>query len=163
MARSAIHIVQHRRRRDQQTDYRLRLSLLRSQMPRLVVRKSNRYVQGQIVEYKPEGDRVIATANSSELRELGWKQSYSNVCAAYLTGLLLGKRAKEAGLTEAILDLGLQRSTAGNVLYGYLKGVLEAGIKVPHDAKMLPSEERASGKHIKLDADVATMKKKVLG
>ena len=163
MARSAIHIVQHRRRREQRTDYGLRLSLLRSGKPRLVVRKSNAYVYGQIVSYDPSGDKTLVQSSSSELREMGWKHNCGNVTAAYLAGILLGTRAKKAGVKEAILDIGLNRSTKGNVLYGYLKGVVDAGISVPHSADALPQDERLTGKHIKAETEFEAVKKKIAG
>ncbi|QQG39880.1 MAG: 50S ribosomal protein L18 [Candidatus Aenigmatarchaeota archaeon] len=160
MARSAIHIVQHRRRREQKTDYQLRLSLLRSGMPRVVVRKSNLYVRGQIINYETAGDRVVAQADSAELKAMGWKHSCANVAASYLTGLLLGKRA---GVKDAIFDIGLQRSTKGNVLYAFLKGVVDAGVAVPHNPEIMPPADRLNGKHIKAEAEFETVKKKILG
>ncbi|MBI4017625.1 MAG: 50S ribosomal protein L18 [Candidatus Aenigmarchaeota archaeon] len=163
MARSAIHIVQHRRRREQKTDYALRLAMLKSGTPRLVVRKSNAYVNGQIVAYAPAGDSVKVQATSRELRALGWKHSCANATAAYLAGMLMGKRAKEAGVTDAVLDIGLQRSTKGNVLYAYLKGTVEMGLRVAHSPDMLPTPERATGKHINIDADFEALRKKIVG
>lgn len=160
MARSAIYVVRHRRRREQKTDYALRLSLLKSGVPRLVIRKSNRYVQGQIIKYNPSGDRTLASASSSELRKLGWKHGCSSVTAAYLTGLLLGKRGLGKA-EQAVLDAGLQRLTRGNALYAFLKGVTDAGLSVPHDPAVLPSEERLTGRHIKASDDFEAVKKRV--
>jgi large subunit ribosomal protein L18 len=81
------------------------------------------------------------------LKKIGWTKT-GNVPAAYLTGLLAGKKAKEKNVTEAVLDLGLQTSTKGSRIYAALKGVLDAGINVPHSKDILPSEDRIIGKHI---------------
>ena len=85
----------HKRRRQKKTDYKLRLSLLKSGICRLVVRKSNSYILGQIIKYEKNGDKTIISVHSKALKKLGWKNSCGNLPAAYLTGLILGKKAKE--------------------------------------------------------------------
>jgi large subunit ribosomal protein L18 len=103
----------------------------------------------QFVEYNPQGDKILASAISNELvKEYGWKYSASNTPAAYLTGFLAGKRAKEKGIEHGVLDIGLYHPTVGSTLFASLKGVLDAGIECPHDAQMLPKEERINGVHI---------------
>jgi large subunit ribosomal protein L18 len=144
--------VKPRRHRERKTDYRLRLKLLRSKKPRIVVRKSLRAIRVQFVEYSPQGDKILASALSNELaKEYGWKYSVSNTPAAYLTGFLAGKRAKEKGLEQGVLDIGLNHPTAGSTLFASLKGVLDAGIECPHDTQMLPKEERIFGAHLNKD------------
>jgi large subunit ribosomal protein L18 len=130
MPRGRIMIVPHRRRREQKTDYKRRFSLLKSGKTRLVVRKSNKNVRCQLVEYQPAGDKTLFSADSRELAKLGWKGGTGNIPAAYLTGLLCGVRAKKK-VREAILDLGLTRSTKGNRTYAAVKGVVDAGISIP--------------------------------
>jgi large subunit ribosomal protein L18 len=120
--------VPYRRKREGKTDYKKRLALLKSGSHRLVVRKSVDNISAQIVEYHPDGDKVIASAHSRELIGKGWKLSRKSVPAAYLTGLLLGKKAKEDG--EIIADFGMHPSTPGSRLYAVVKGALDAGIKV---------------------------------
>lgn len=148
--------IQFRRRRKGQTNYKSRLKLLKSDKPRLVVRRSLKYIRAQIVEYDAEGDKTIVSAISSELRGLGWKFACDNLPAAYLTGLLIGKRAKEKKVGEVVLDSGLYKSTRGSRIYAVVKGALDAGLKVPHDAEMLPSDERVNGKHIATQNEQAT-------
>lgn len=138
----------HRRRAEGKTDYKKRLGLIRSEKVRLVIRKSLDNIVVQFVAYKKEGDVIKACATSEMLKKLGWKASGGNIPAAYLTGLAAGILAKKAGVKEAVLDLGLQRSTKGSRLYAALKGALDAGVSVPHDAKILPDEKRISGQHI---------------
>lgn len=148
MARSKTSVVPHRRRREQKTDYKKRLKLLKSGTPRLVVRKSNANIVCQIVEYHPEGDRTLITASSRELPKIaGWKGNTGNIPSAYLTGLLCGTRAR-GKVKEAVLDFGLTRSTKGNRTYAALKGVVDGGLSVPHSEEILPDEERIKGSHI---------------
>lgn len=148
MARSGRYKVKFRRRREGKTDYLKRLALLKSRKPRLIVRKTNRYIIVQFVRFKEEGDDVIAYAFSKELEKYGWVYSGKSVPAAYLTGYLAALRAREAGVTEAILDIGRLPSTRGSRLYAALKGVLDAGIDVPHSDEVLPDEGRTRGEHI---------------
>lgn len=136
-----------KRRREKKTDYYQRLRLLKSGKLRLVVRRSLRNMLVQIVEYKPKSDRILMTIMTKHLRKFGWKGG-NNVSAAYLTGLLAGFEALRRGIKEAILDLGLQRSTPGNKIYAVVKGCNDAGLKVPVGERVLPSEDRIRGKHI---------------
>jgi large subunit ribosomal protein L18 len=137
-----------RRRREGKTNYAKRLRLLSSGKPRLVARRSLKYIQAQVADYDETGDRIIASANSKELQKLGWKFSCKNTPAAYLTGLLVGRRALAAKISSAVLDTGLYGSTKGSKLYALAKGVIDAGLKVPCGEEVLPAEERIKGLHI---------------
>lgn len=162
MSRGATSIVAKKRRREGKTDYKKRLAFVASGRPRLVVRRSLKNINLQLIEYQEEGDKVLASANSRELIKLGWKHSRGNIPAAYLTGFLLGHKAKK--VKEAILDMGLYKSIKGNVIYAALKGAVDAGLNVPHDPKVLP-EGRVTGEHTKNPAavkkDVEEVKKKI--
>jgi len=149
MATHPRHKVPFRRRREGKTDYRSRLRLIRSGKPRLVVRRSLKHTVVQLVVYDEKGDRVLASSTTGQLRELGWTVSTGNTPAAYLAGLLAGRRAQRASVTEAILDLGLIRPSKGSKVFAALKGVLDAGIKVPHSDDVLPAEDRIKGDHLK--------------
>ena len=149
MATGPRYRVPFRRRREGRTDYRHRAALLRSEKARAVVRKSNRNIRVQFVEYQDKGDVIVASAVSTDLKELGWTGSGKSTPGAYLTGYLAGKRAKEKGLAEAVLDIGLRKPTKGAVVFAALKGMLDAGIEVPHSDKMLPDKDRISGKHMR--------------
>jgi len=120
--------VQKRRKRTGKTNYKKRLKLLLSHKLRLVVRPALKNITVQIVEYHPKGDKVVASANARELEKLGWKFNKGNLPAAYLTGLLAGTRAKEKGIKEAILDVGLNSSTKGSRIFACLKGTIDAGL-----------------------------------
>jgi len=143
--------VPFRRRRDEKTDYRRRLKLLRSGLPRAVVRKTLRNTIVQIVSYDQTGDRVIASAVGTELYKYGWNHNAGNISAAYLTGFLAGKRAKAKGVDVVVLDIGLSTPTRGSKVFASLKGLLDAGLDIPHDEGVLPSQERMEGKHISED------------
>ncbi len=144
----------HRRRREQKTDYKKRLALLKSGLPRLVIRKSLENMRVQIISFDTSGDKTVASAFSSELGEFGWKSGKGNLPAAYLTGMVAGLRAKKAGIKEAVFDLGLQTNTKGSRIYAAVKGAIDAGLSVPHSEDILPSEDRISGKHIQNKKDI---------
>ncbi|MEW5937800.1 MAG: 50S ribosomal protein L18 [Candidatus Thermoplasmatota archaeon] len=139
---SPTYRVPMRRRREGKTDYRRRKSLLRSGKPRAVVRRSLKYVTVQFVANGPGGDRVLAASSSRELPTLGWKAGCSSTTASYLAGYLAGKRAVKKGISSAVLDIGLQTPTKGGVVFAALRGLLDAGIEMPHDPEVLPSDER---------------------
>ncbi len=147
MAGSARYRVQLRRRREGKTDYQARKAMVLSGKPRLVTRNSLKNVTVQIVVAKPHGDEVLAAAHSSELKKYGWKAPTGNVPAAYLTGFLCGLKAKKAGATEAVLDLGLIAPTKGSRIFAAMNGVVDAGVEVPHSEEKLV-KERTKGEHI---------------
>ncbi len=154
MARSAKYRVPFRRRREGKTNFRLRLKLLLSRTPRLVARKSLNNFVAQIVEYDEAGDQILISAHSKELVKLGYKGHCGNIPSAYLTGLLLGKKAIKEGYESAILDIGLNSATKGAAVFALLKGAIDAGLDVPHDEYILPEEDRLNGTHIKEFAEL---------
>jgi large subunit ribosomal protein L18 len=137
-----------RRRREARTNYHQRLRLLKSGKPRLVARKSNRHIRAQLILTGPQGDETIASATSEDLAEYGWEAPTGNLPAAYLTGLLAGKRAVESGLEEAVLDIGLNTATPGNKVFAVQEGVIDAGVDVPHNDEVFAEWERTRGEHI---------------
>lgn len=145
MVRDKIQRVPFRRKREQKTNYKKRLGLLKSRKNRLVVRVFNKNILAQIIEYKPTGDCVVASAYSKELTAQGWDQSLSNTSAAYLTGLLLAKKIKSG---EAVLDTGLQRVQKGGKIYAVLKGCVDGGLDIPYSEEVFPSEDRIKGEHV---------------
>lgn len=164
MAHSAKYVVPYRRKREGRTNYRKRLTLLKSRAIRLVIRKTNTAIIVQLVKYEPNGDRVLYGLTSRALADLGWKHSFKCVPAAYLTGLLIAKKIKELKIDSLVPDFGLHVSTKGSRLYAVLKGLLDAGIKINVDPEMLPKEDRIYGKHIdeSLKADVDKIKSQIL-
>ena len=147
MAKGSRFRVQLRRRREGKTDYRARKALVMSGKPRLVTRASINNITAQVVVAKQVGDEILAAAHSSELKKYGWNAPRGNVPSAYLTGLLCGLKAKKAGVTEAVLDLGLVGPTKGSRLFAVLSGALDAGMEVPHAEEKL-GKERTKAEHI---------------
>jgi len=141
--------VHFRRRREGKTDYRVRLRLLKSDQPRAVVRLSDRRVRVTIVTFDPVGDRVVASAESTELSAIAFPgHSGASTPAAYLTAYLAGLRAKSTGATSAVLDTGLRHPTVGGRLAAALKGLLDAGVEIPHGEGGFPSADRLNGAHL---------------
>jgi large subunit ribosomal protein L18 len=158
--------VKLRRRREGKTDYRRRLKLLKSRKVRIVVRKSLRNTQVQFIQYHEDGDKILASANSKELvSEYKWKHSTSTTSAAYLTGLLAGKRAVEKGISDGILDLGRYPPVTGSKIFAVLKGVVEAGIECPYSEDKKPSDDRILGNHLgkEISGSVNDVKDKIIG
>ncbi|QSW99182.1 50S ribosomal protein L18 [Haloterrigena alkaliphila] len=148
MATGPRYKVPMRRRREVRTDYHQRLRLLKSGKPRLVARKSNKHTTAQLITPGPQGDETLASAHSSDLEEYGWDAPTSNISAAYLTGLLAGQRAVEAGLEEAVLDIGLNTATPGNKVFAVQEGAIDAGLEIPHNDSVLADWSRTRGEHI---------------
>ncbi len=148
MAAGSRYRVKFRRVRMGKTDYRSRKQLLISKKPRLVIRKSLKNTQVQIIVPKSAGDATLVSANTQDLKKYGYTAATGNVTSAYLAGLLLGYRAKKKGQTEAIPDLGLYHATKGGLLFAALKGAVDAGLSIPHDPGIFPSDDRITGKHI---------------
>jgi large subunit ribosomal protein L18 len=161
--------VPFRRRREGRTNYHVRYKLILSKKPRVVVRKSNAGTSLQLVVAEQKGDRTLLTVNSRELKDFGYSFSRSNLPAAYLTGLLFGKKMLALGIDEGIADIGLHASTKGNRLYAAIKGIVDAGIDVPHSPEIFPEEKRISGEHIKeysgadIVAQFEQVREKILG
>jgi len=154
--------MQFKRKLLGRTDYRKRLELVKSRLPRLVVRKSLKNLLAQIVEYHENGDKVIVSASTKELeKKFSLKTSKKNIPASYLLGLLIGKKSLSKGIKKVILDLGMYRSIKGSKLYAVLKGALDAGLEIPHEKTILPSQDRLEGKHISAHYQKANKQLKV--
>ena len=143
--------IPFKRKREGKTDYKKRMKLIASGKPRLVVRKTNKNVIIQLIKFDMDGDKVLISAHTNELKKYGWKGAKSNITASYLAGLLCGLKAKKTDIKEAVLDTGMHSVVKGSVIYAALKGVLDTGLDVPHSEEILPPDDRLSGKHIELN------------
>ena len=151
MAYGKSQRLRPKRRRQGKTDYHRRLRLLRSGAPRAVVRVSNTQVICQLVSYNPGGDAILHSVNGKSLTDsCAWPEDASkkSIPACYVAGYALGKKAVAAGNHEAVLDIGLAASSPGSRVFSALKGMIDAGLDIPHGTSVLPNEERLSGKHI---------------
>jgi large subunit ribosomal protein L18 len=104
MSRLAPHSVL-KRRRVKLTNYARRFRLLKSGLPRLVLRKSNHYVLAQLVEYSPEGDRVVWTRTTRELVLAG--EFTSGTCSGACTAL--GAVLPVDSDLQFVIDIGMRR------------------------------------------------------
>ncbi|MGA3020384.1 MAG: 50S ribosomal protein L18 [Candidatus Micrarchaeales archaeon] len=123
-----VRELKFRRRREGLTNYKKRLALVKSGLERIIVRKTNKRIMGQVVEYSEKGDRIVAAADSNELsKKYNWP-SRRNRPTAYLTGLLLARKAKDRG--EMILDIGITAPVKGSIPFVFAKGCIDGGIKL---------------------------------
>lgn len=141
-------IMSFKRRRLGLTDYKKRISLLKSGKLRLVVRKTNKRIITQIIKFNLKGDEVLLEVSSDELSEHGWKHSFKNLPASYLTGFLMGKKALENDFNDLIIDFGRESVTKGGKIFAVLKGAADAGLEFPFSDDKFPTEDRIKGKHI---------------
>lgn len=158
---TAKHVLPFRRKREGRTNYKKRLALLKSGQPRLVIRKSNRHLQLQLVRYEPDGDKVLITINTRMLLKHGWTHSTKSTPAAYLAGILFGQAAKAQKISDAIADIGLQKHRSGTRICAALKGVNDGGLVVPAGQEIYPQADRLLGKHLKIEKDVVVLLKKL--
>jgi len=142
------YITLFRRRREGKTNYRRRRKAVLSKRPLLYVFVSGKNTSIQVISPRSTGDTVLVSANSRELIKYGWKSSRRSIPGAYLTGLLLGAKAQAAGVKDAILYTNVRAYHAGGRTAAAVKGIEDAGFKLPVGEESLPKEERISGKHV---------------
>ncbi len=144
-----------RRRRENKTDYKARRILLTSGLPRIVVRRTNKYFIIQAVESDEAQDKVVATITSKDLVKNGWDSkasgSLKSIPAGYLTGMLMAKKLKSG---KYIMDLGMIRTLKGGRIFAVVKGLIDGGLDISANEKVFPSEERLNGEHLKDDVKV---------
>ena len=132
-----------KRKRERKTSYKKRFEMLKSGIPRIVIRKTNKYLTVQYIESTNAKDKIIVSVSSRELLNLGWpekfKGSLKSISAAYLTGFLAGKKIISKGKNKSILDIGLQRNVSQGRIYSALKGLVDSGIDISHNEKVFPN------------------------
>ncbi len=147
-AKGPTYRVPYRRKREHRTDYRLRMELLKSKKPFFIVRRSNRYITISISVPAIGGDKTLFTVSSKELaKKYGWI-GLKNTPAAYLTGLLAGKKALEMGVKEAVVNLGYAWSKRASIPFVAAMGAVDAGMEIPIGEKAMVDESRIRGEHI---------------
>jgi large subunit ribosomal protein L18 len=148
--------IPKRRRRQNKTDYKARLCLLKSEDPRIVIRITNKYFILQSVESKRAKDAVKLTLTSKELLKQGLDKKYSgslkSLPAGYLTGLLFAKKLDKS---QYIIDLGMIRNVSGSRVYAVLNGLYDGGAKIKVNKEVFPSKERINGEHLNEDTKKA--------
>ena len=147
--------TQKRRRQQHKTDYKTRLNLLKSEKPRLVFRRTNRYLIVQYIESEEAKDKIVFGLTSKVLLKHGWpkgfKGSLKSIPAAYLIGYFVGKKIIKEKLDVPVTDFGMLRTIHKTKTFGFLKGLIDAGIKINCKKEAFPEEERVYGKNLKQD------------
>jgi len=148
-----------RRLREEKTNYKKRGTMLTGKRDFITVNITNQNTQVQILTPGMTGDKVVASAHSRYLLEKGWKGSRKSVPAAYLTGYLAGKKALGQGAKDAIMYTGTRRYTQR--MAAALKGIIDAGVKVPADEKTFPPNERINGEHLTVKNEISKIKSSI--
>jgi len=144
-----------RRRKEYKTDYLKRIKLLKSGSPRVVFKKTNKYIIAQYVKSKEAQDKVELGITSKILIKYGWPKEFEgslkSIPASYLIGLLIGKKILEKKLEKPVIDFGMMRVLHKNRAFAFLKGLKDSGIKMECKEEFFPNEDRIKGKHLKKD------------
>ena len=144
-----------RRRKENKTDYLKRLKLLKSKTPRVIFRKTNKYVIAQYVTSKQTQDKIEIQVNSKHLLKHGWPKEFEgslkSIPAAYLTGFIIGKKIIKGKKETPIVDFGMIKTLHKTKIFGFLKGLIDAGVKIKSDDKIFPDKDVITGKKLKKD------------
>merc|ERR1712216_852329 len=171
--------VKWRRRREGKTDYHIRKRLLIQDKQkynvakyRLVVRTSKKNILCQLVYSRLEGDFILSSSYSKNLKVIGLIISNNNFPTSYINGLYLSKKffrenfslkknqSSQKNSFNVILDIGLTRVTTGNKVFAAMKGAVDGGFSIPHNEKRFPGykkdenfdpeimKDRIEGKHV---------------
>lgn len=144
-----------RRRKENKTNYLKRLKLLKSGKPRVVFRRTNRYLIAQYILSEEAKDKIVLGITSKELIKYGWPNKFEgslkSIPAAYLTGYLIGKKIQEKKLENPIVDFGMNQTLYKTKIFGFLKGLIDSGIEISCKGEAFPEEERIVGKSLKED------------
>lgn len=152
--------VRFRRRREEKTDYKQRLALLKSGKTRIVIRRSAKSFRIQFVKWEGDYDKTVYECTSKILNKFDWKGHGGSISSAYLCGLVAGFEAQKNGVKEAVIDIGRHISIKGSSIYAAALGVKDSGIDVNIGKKIVPDYGRISGKHV---AEYAKILKKNKG
>jgi len=152
-----------RRRKENKTDYLRRLKLLKGGKPRIVFRKTNKYILAQYVSSKEAQDKIEFGVNTRILLKYGWPEngSLKSVPASYFLGYYFGKRIAKEKLETPILDFGMIQTIHKNKVYAFLKGLIDSGLKISCKKEAFPDEERIKGEHLKNKIPFAEIKSKI--
>lgn len=147
--------IAKKRRIEAKTDYGKRLKLLKGDKPRLVFRRTNKYILAQYIVSQAAKDKVVKGISSLELTNYGWPKkmegSLKSIPASYLTGYLIGKIIQKEKLETPIPDFGMLRMIHKTKSFAFLNGVIDSGIKIPCKKEAFPEKDRIVGKNLKED------------
>jgi large subunit ribosomal protein L18 len=144
-----------RRRKECKTNYSKRIKLLKGECPRIVFRKTNKYIIAEYVTSKEAQDKIEIGITSKELLKYGWPKEFQgslkSISASYLTGFLIGKKIISMKKENPILDIGMIRNLHKTKVYAFLKGLVDSGIEMKYQKNVFPEKERIEGKNMKKD------------
>lgn len=144
-----------RRRRKNLTDYKKRINLLKGDQPRIIFRKTNRYIIAQYVMSEETKDKIEIGVSSKGLMKYGWPKEFKNslksIPASYLLGFLIGKKILKAKKQTPIADFGMIRVLHKSKVFAFIKGLIDSGVNIKQKKDVFPKEERIIGKHLKKD------------
>ncbi len=148
--------TQFRRRKEGKTNYLKRKGMLKSQKPRVVFRKTNRYLIAQYVTSSEAKDKVEIGVTSKMLLKYGWPKenegSLGSITASYLTGFLTGKKILKEKKETPIVDFGMISPVHKSRPFAFIKGLIDAGVEIgTKKEEAFPEEERMRGKSLKKD------------
>jgi large subunit ribosomal protein L18 len=135
-----------KRIRQHKTNYRKRAAILVGRHHFITVKITNQNVLTRLLSPDIKGDKVLASVHSRELAKQGWNGSLNSLPACYLTGILLGKKCLEKNLDNAVLYTGMNQFTSR--VAACLKGIVDAGVRVPVSEDSFPDQDRLEGNHI---------------
>lgn len=142
-----------KRRQQNKTDYLKRLKLLKSGIPRIVFRRTNKYIIAQYITSKEAQDKAIFGVSSKILLKHGWLEkaqgSLKSIPASYLTGYYVGKKIQKDKLKTPIIDFGMIKTLHKTKVFGFLKGVIDSGIEINCKEEAFPEEARIKGESLK--------------
>jgi large subunit ribosomal protein L18 len=159
--------IAKRRRREAKTNYSKRRKMLKGETPRIIFRKTNKYIISQYISSSNAQDKIELGVTSKELLRYGWLQnaenSLKNITASYLTGYLMGKKIIQGKMKTPILDIGMTRNLHKTKIYGFLKGLVDSGVKIKYSNKkdIFPEEGRINGGHLKNKVPFNEIKSKI--
>src|SRR3989338_6733704 len=144
-----------KRRSENKTDYQKRMKILKGNLPRVVFRKTNRYIISEYIISDETKDRAEIGLTSKILMKYGWPEKFrgslKSIPASYLAGFLMGKKIIKEKKEIPIVDLGMIRNIHKSKAFAFLNGLVDSGLKIKHDKKTFPEEERIKGKNLKED------------
>jgi len=162
MQKAGIKTIK-RRRRENKTDYHKRIILLKGANPRLVFRKTNKYLIVQYVISNEAQDKIEFGVTSKALLKYGFPKegNLKSVTASYLFGYYLGNKISKEKISKPIIDFGMIKMIHKNKLYAFIKGIIDSGLKISCKEEAFPSEDRLNGEHLKNKINVQEIKSKI--
>ena len=147
--------IPKRRRIEGKTDYANRVRMLKGETPRIVFRRTNRYVIAEYITSHEAQDKVEIGLTSKNLKKYGWPEEFDgslkSVTATYLTGYLMGKEIAKKKLATPIVDVGMVRTLSKNKVFAFINGLVDSGLKIKCSKEKFPEAERIEGKSMKKD------------